>query len=305
MSRLSLPRLLLAGIAVLLLVLLLLWLLPDRSGQRRHQWAAPAATVPDLSAYGVATQRRPPVAAGPATASVSRSLFTPARRPPPPAPPAAEPAAAPPPPPPPDQLDKTKLLGLVSGRGLTGVIAQVDGDTRIVAPGPLLEARAGLRHYRADSTQGELSATVVERLCVDSMSAMPHPAAVEVSWQGQTLRGCGGEPMELLLGEAWQVVERAGARVSDAQPMTLVFGSDGRIAGMAACNRYSGAFSLSGEGLRLSQLSTTRMACAPALMDREQRFLAALGAVTGFAIGADGSLELKSGERVLMRARRK
>ena len=42
MSRLSLPRLLLAGIAVLLLVLLLLWLLPDRSGQRRHQWAAPA-----------------------------------------------------------------------------------------------------------------------------------------------------------------------------------------------------------------------------------------------------------------------
>ena len=40
-------------------------------------------------------------------------------------------------------------------------------------------------------------------------------------------------------------------------------------------------------------------------MDREQRFLAALGAVTGFAIGADGSLELKSGERVLMRARRK
>ena len=135
MSRLGLPRLLLAGIAVLLLVLLLLWLLPDRSGQRRHQWAAPAATVPDLSAYGVATQRRPPVAAGPATASVSRSLFTPARRPPPPAPPAAEPAAAPPPPPPPDQLDKTKLLGLVSGRGLTGVIAQVDGDTRIVRQG--------------------------------------------------------------------------------------------------------------------------------------------------------------------------
>ena len=32
---------------------------------------------------------------------------------------------------------------------------------------------------------------------------------------------------------------------------------------------------------------------------------AALGAVRGFAIGADGSLELKSGERVLMRARRK
>ena len=191
----------------------------------------------------------------------------------------------------------------VTARAL--VLLTDDGDTRIVAPGPLLEARAGLRHYRADSVDGELSATVVERLCVDSMSAMPHPAAVEVSWQGQTLRGCGGEPMELLLGEAWQVVERAGARVSDAQPMTLVFGSDGRIAGMAACNRYSGAFSLSGEGLRLSQIIATRMACAPALMNDEQGFFAALSAVTGFAIGADGSLELKSGARVLMRAHRK
>ena len=191
----------------------------------------------------------------------------------------------------------------VTARAL--VLLTDDGDTRIVAPGPLLETRAGLRHYRADSVDGELSATVVERLCVDSMSAMPHPAAVEVSWQGQTLRGCGGEPVELLLGEVWQVVDSEGAGGADLPQMTLAFGSDGRIAGIAACNRYSGAFSLSGEGLRLSQLSTTRMACAPALMDREQRFLAALGAVTGFAIGADGSLELKSGERVLMRARRK
>lgn len=191
----------------------------------------------------------------------------------------------------------------VTARAL--VLLTDGGDTRIVAPGPLLETRAGLRHYRADSAQGELSVTVVERLCVDSMSGMPHPAAVELSWQGQTLRGCGGEPMGLLLGEAWQVVESAGARVADAQQMTLVFGSDGRIAGMAACNRYSGNFRLSGEGLRLSQLLATRMACAPALMDQEQRFLAALAAVTNFAIAADGALELKSGERVLVRARRK
>ena len=191
----------------------------------------------------------------------------------------------------------------VTARAL--VLLTEGGDTRVVAPGLLLEARTGLRHYRADSAQGELSVTVVERLCVDSMSAMPHPAAVEVSWQGQTLRGCGGEPMDLLVGEAWQVIESEGARVAELQQMTLVFGSDGRIAGIAACNRYSGAFSLSGEGLRLSQIIATRMACAPALMDKEQRFLAALGAVTGFAIGVDGSLELKSGARVLMRARRK
>ncbi len=190
----------------------------------------------------------------------------------------------------------------VTARAL--VLLTDGGDTRIVAPGPLVEARAGLRHYRADSAEGEMSVTVVERLCVDSMSGMPHPAAVELSWQGQTLRGCGGDPADLLVGEAWQVVERGGGSVADPQRMTLVFGSDGRIRGGAACNGYSGDFSLSGEGLRLSPVLATRMACVPSMMEDEQRFLTALAAVTGFAIGADGSLELKSADRVLIRARR-
>ncbi len=191
----------------------------------------------------------------------------------------------------------------VTARAL--VLLTDGGDTRVVAPGPLLEARAGLRHYRADSVEGEMSVTVVDRLCVDSMSGMPHPAAVELNWQGQTLRGCGGDPQDLLLGDAWQVVEVDSASVADPQQMTMVFGSDGRIAGIAACNHYSGNFSLSGEGLRLSQVLATRMACAPALMEEEQRFLTALGAVTGFAIAAEGALELKSGDHVLIRAQRK
>ncbi|WP_341646795.1 META domain-containing protein [Thauera sp. SDU_THAU2] len=178
------------------------------------------------------------------------------------------------------------------------------GETRVVAPGPLVEEAGGVRHYRADTLDGELSATVVDRLCVDSMSGMPHPAAVEVSWQGQRLKGCGGDPAQLLQGEPWQVVEIDGRRVGDPQRVTLVFGEGGSLAGIAACNRYQGRYTLSGEGLRLSELGGTKMACEQALMDEEQRFRAALGGVDGFGIAADGSLELKSAERAVVRARR-
>ncbi|MFT3760000.1 META domain-containing protein [Thauera sp.] len=178
------------------------------------------------------------------------------------------------------------------------------GDTRVVAPGPLVEEADGVRHYRADTLDGEMSATVVDRLCVDSMSGMPHPAAVEVSWQGQRLKGCGGDPARLLQGEPWLVVEIDGRRVGDPQRLTLAFGEGGSLAGIAACNRYQGRYVLSGEGLRLSELGATKMACEQALMDEELRFRAALDEVDGFGIAADGSLELKSAERSIVRARR-
>lgn len=178
------------------------------------------------------------------------------------------------------------------------------GETRVLAPGPLIEEAGGVRHYRAHTPDGELSATVVDRLCVDSMSGMPHPAAVEVAWQGQALKGCGGDPAQLLRGGPWSVVEIDGRQVADPQRTTLAFGEDGSLAGIAACNRYRGRYVLSGEGLRLTEVAGTKMACAQALMEEERRLHAALAGVDGFGIAADGSLELKSAERLLVRARR-
>ena len=177
MSRPGLTRLLLAGMAGLLLALLLLWLLPDRQGLRRHQWAPPAAMPPDLSAFAGAMQRRPPT---PAAEAVGRPLFTPTRRPPPPPPPAASapPAAAPPPPP--DQLDKTRLLGVISGRGLAGVIASVDGETRTVHRG---EAIGGWRLDGIDDRQvsfvrdGERRTLLLENTLLSPDAGTPPAAA--------------------------------------------------------------------------------------------------------------------------------
>ena len=178
------------------------------------------------------------------------------------------------------------------------------GASRAFAAAPLIVEAADMRSYQGMSAGGELEALVFERLCVDTMSGMTHPNSVEVRWQDRVLRGCGGDPAQLLQGEPWAVVELDGRAVADPARMTLAFAADGRLAGLAACNRYFGSYVLSGEGLRLSPLGATRMACEPRAMEDEQRFMAAAARVTGFAIAGDGGLELRAGDRVVMRARR-
>jgi len=172
------------------------------------------------------------------------------------------------------------------------------------ASAPLVVEAEGLRSYQATSAGGELEALVFDRVCVDTMSGMTHPNTVEVRWQDRVLRGCGGDPARLLQGEPWEVVELDGRALTDPARVTLGFAADGKLAGLAACNRYFGSYALSGEGLRLSPLGATRMACEPRAMEEERRFMEVAARVSGFAIAADGGLELRAGERVVMRARR-
>jgi heat shock protein HslJ len=90
--------------------------------------------------------------------------------------------------------------------------------------------------------------------------------------------------------------------VADSRP-TLIF-ADGRVAGSASCNRYTGGFTLTGEGLTLGQVATTMMACAPKLMAQEKLFLDLLAAVQGFALDPDGTLVLRTGDQRTITARK-
>lgn len=139
------------------------------------------------------------------------------------------------------------------------------------------------------------------RTCRDSMSGMPHPYEVLVRLDERRYAGCGGEPAALLHG-AWQVSALDGGLPADAQ-LTLQFDARGRVSGRAGCNRYTSSYTLSGEGLRLAPGAATRMACAPALMDVESRYLRQLAAVQRFDIADDGTLQLigAQGQRIVVR----
>lgn len=84
-----------------------------------------------------------------------------------------------------------------------------------------------------------------------------------------------------LTGE-WQVESIDQGGIIDSSHVTLTFGDDGRISGSAGCNRYSASMSTSDNHVTVSQAASTRMACPPAIMQQEQRFLSALSEVSAW-----------------------
>jgi heat shock protein HslJ len=83
-----------------------------------------------------------------------------------------------------------------------------------------------------------------------------------------------------LAGTSWVVEQIDGRNVAeDARPTVVFDAATARVSGRASCNRYSASVIGPGETLRITQAVTTKMACAPPVMEQEQRFLAALGAV--------------------------
>lgn len=169
------------------------------------------------------------------------------------------------------------------------------GTSRLDAGAPTVERFDDATQFSARAGTVDLVATVADRVCKDSMSGMPHPYVVTVRSGGRVWHGCGGEPRVLLVGSVWVVEDIDGKGIIDRARLTLQFEDGGRITGLAGCNSYTGTFALSGEGLRIQTPAVTRKACAPALMQQEQRFFDALQAVERFDIAADGALVLRGG----------
>src|SRR5262249_36092639 len=75
-----------------------------------------------------------------------------------------------------------------------------------------------------------------------------------------------------IVGPVWVAEEIAGAPAGGGVPVTLQLGADGNASGRGGCNGYGGPYTLAGDALRFGPLAATKMACAPALMDQEQRY---------------------------------
>jgi heat shock protein HslJ len=140
---------------------------------------------------------------------------------------------------------------------------------------------------------------ITPAVCRDSMTGMPHPFTVVLDRDGTALNGCGGDPASLLAGD-WSLVELAGTGLPAEVQVTLT-AADGDVAGNSGCNRYTGAYALTGEGLTLGPLAGTRMACPAPQSTVEAAYLAALDRVTRFDLGDDGALLLLAGDDLVAR----
>jgi heat shock protein HslJ len=102
---------------------------------------------------------------------------------------------------------------------------------------------------------------------------------------------------EELVDRTWIIEDLDRGGIIDRSRVTVQFSAeDGRVAGAASCNRYSAGYTLGSEGLSIMPIAATKMACAPALMHQEQKFLRILGAVDAFEIDAVGALVLSGPE---------
>lgn len=105
-----------------------------------------------------------------------------------------------------------------------------------------------------------------------------------IAGAGLALHGCeSARPFERT---TWQLAELDGNEVAadgDREAPNLYFddGPPQRVSGSTGCNRLSGSYSLSGDGLKFGPLATTKMACADG-MAQEQAFLAVLAATHGW-----------------------
>ncbi|GAP37175.1 DUF306 protein [Piscinibacter sakaiensis] len=102
---------------------------------------------------------------------------------------------------------------------------------------------------------------------------------------------------------AWRIVQARSEPLLDRRQARLEFRDDGRLVGHTSCNALSADYRLDGPRLVLGALVTTRRACAPLLMEQEDRVLSALEAVATARVRPDGLLELRDADgRGLLRA---
>lgn len=88
----------------------------------------------------------------------------------------------------------------------------------------------------------------------------------------------------LTLHREWIVEDVMGGGVIDNAQLTLNIDEEGRASGHSGCNRFMGQATIDGEKISFGALAGTRMACAEALMDIEQKYLDALSKTASFRI---------------------
>ena len=156
------------------------------------------------------------------------------------------------------------------------------------------------REFRGELDGQELTLKVARQLCEDTMSGAQFPAQVRLELDGEVFKGCGGDPERLFRGTEWIVEDLAGAGIIDSSRMTVEFLDENRLAGQASCNRYGGQYERTAEGVSFDYMFATRMACAPALMYQEDRFLELMSKVKRASIGRYGQLVLttSTGEEI-------
>lgn len=85
----------------------------------------------------------------------------------------------------------------------------------------------------------------------------------------------------------WLAEDINGGGVIDYAQTTLLIKADGSASGSGGCNRFMTSATIAGSKLTFKPAAGTRMMCAPAVMDQEQKFFSVLERTRSYTIEAD------------------
>lgn len=171
------------------------------------------------------------------------------------------------------------------------------GATRVSFPTPTPTRTDDSTVSYATSVNGSpLQFTIKNEVCADTMTGMPRPQSVSLTFGELQLKGCGGEPASLLQAHEWTVSKLAGQPVLDKPRITVIFDEGGRLSGLASCNRFGSDYKLTGEGLQIGKSMSSMMACEDAVMKQEHVFLSLLEKVSRFSLSSEGALVLHTND---------
>ncbi len=96
---------------------------------------------------------------------------------------------------------------------------------------------------------------------------------------------------------SWQLTQLNSHSVTPAEDKyTLTLSDDGKVSGLASCNRITGSYSFTTDSrvLKFEHMGMTRMMCPPG-EDHEDEFGKMLGSVTHFEVDGDMLIMLSNG----------
>ena len=160
------------------------------------------------------------------------------------------------------------------------------GDSLLMPlPTPNQAQDAPVLRYRAQTEAGELTVTIAQRPCPNSMSGevLPYTVAVQAKTSAQTamrdFAGCGRYLGDYRLHDIWALETVDGQAVVATQfgkdkPYLELNLTSGQVLGFSGCNAFGGNLTPERGGIRFGTLRGTMLAC-PALAF-EQKFRGAL-----------------------------
>ena len=106
------------------------------------------------------------------------------------------------------------------------------------------------------------------------------------------------KPDVTLTNTYWKLIELNGAAVSpgEGKELHMILRGADQVGGYAGCNQFTGSMTVSGDGLSVGPIASTRRMCQD-VMEQESAFLQALENAQRYSIsGEDLAIENASGE---------